>query len=213
MHPALILRRGTGFVATLLLLAHAGGVGAQEAARRTFPEGIRTGIGYAAVVPEVMAGASAWHLLGSGRFGVFADVKASVPDLARDGDFCPEAVGTCTIRDVDERHVDVKLRDVSQYRMLNAGVMITAGPEIAFLLGGGVARRSRYREYAEVVDDIELVSTDDGTYWVPFDPASEWGAQAVVGVLMRLSGRVVVRFGYETAPGGMSVGGYWTFGR
>lgn len=213
MHPALIVRRGSGFVATFLVLLNVGAAGAQEAPRRTFADGIRTGIGYAAVVPEVMAGASAWHLLGSGRLGVFVDVKASVPDLADDGDFCPEAVGSCVIRDVEERHVDVKLRDVDQYRMVNAGVMVAAGPEIAFLLGGGVARRSRYREYAEVVHDIEFMSTDDGTYWVPFDPASEWGAQAVLGVLMRLGSRVVVRFGYETAPGGMSVGGYWTFGR
>jgi hypothetical protein len=192
-------------------LLHGEEVVGQTAPRRDFEHGMRSGIGYTAVIPDVMAGIGAWHVVGSGRFGVFADAKMSYPDLGNDSDYCPAVILPCTVEDIEAEGIHLELRDVDQFAIFNVGAMIVVGPEISFLVGAGPVRHSRFREYADIVNDLDLLITDDGTFWVPREPASEWGAQAVVGALMRLGGRVVIRFGYETSPGGISVGGYWAF--
>jgi len=84
-------------------------------------------------------------------------------------------------------------------------------PEFAVLLGGGVVRRTMYREYFHNEEDQVARITDSGGYYGPHDMDPSWGAQFVVGLLLRLGQNLVVRFGYETEPGGMSVGGYWVF--
>jgi len=212
MRPASIVRWSTAFLALICaLLLQGRDLAGQTPPRRYFRSGIRTGIGVTPVIPDVMAGAGAWHLFGSGRFGAFADAKMSFPDLKNDVDYCPDVVVPCTVPDVEAQRFDIKLRDVDQYLVFNAGGVVTAGPEVAFLLGVGAARHARFGEYSDGTNDPELRITDDGSYWAPHVPASEWRAQAVLGVLMRLGSRIVVRFGYETAPGGISAGGYWVF--
>lgn len=210
--PHDIVRRTSVSVATLaLLLASAGAVATQQAPRRTFESGMRTGIGYTAVMPDAMAGIGAWHLFGSGRLGAFADAKLSHPDLTKDEEYCPPAISPCTAATVRATRPEIWLQDKDQFLIVNAGLVINATPEISFLAGAGPVRRARYTEFASIALDPDEFITNSGAYWVPEAPRTVWEVQAVVGMLMRLSGRIVVRFGYETAPGGMSAGGYLAF--
>ncbi len=213
MRHASIVRRGVVILASLLILLRGGELEGQANRRADFEGGMRTGIGYSAVIPDVMAGVGAWHLFGSGRFGVFADAKKSFPGLEDDGDYCPPAIPSCTVPDVERDRLDPKLRDVDEYLIFNLGGVIRVGGEIAFLLGIGPVRHARFREYFDSANDPEFLITQDGSYWAPHEPASEWTAQAVVGTLIRLSNRIVLRFGYERGPGGISFGGYWTLSR
>jgi hypothetical protein len=198
--------------ATLSALLSVGGLQGQALSRRTFEAGIRTGVGYTPVVPHVMLGAGAWHLFGGGKFGVFADAKTTHPRYRSDKDYCPPAIEPCTVPAVEDLRFDLKLRDVADYVIFNAGAVVPLGPEFAVLAGAGVVRRTRFREYYDGALDPDFLITEDGSYYAPHEPATSWGAQAVVAMLIRISGRVVLRFGYERGPGGMSLGGYWALG-
>lgn len=213
MRPASIIRRNAPGMAFFWILLLQGGAlaGQTTGYRRDFDGGIRSGVGYTAVMPDAMVGVGAWHLFGSGRFGMFADAKTSFPDLRDDGDYCPAEIGSCTVADIEANRIEVKIRDVDQYLIFNVGAMITLGPELAFLLGVGPVRHARFREFSDLANDPGFTITDDGTYWAPHESTPQWGTQAVLGLLMRLGSRIVVRFGYETSPGGMSAGGYWVF--
>jgi len=208
LRAAVLSRRFAVVAPVVLLLLPLMSAAGQTPPRRDFKNGMRTGIGYTAAMPDAMAGAGVWHLFGSGRFGAFADAKTSFPDLTRDQDYCPVQVSPCTVADIQDLRSELKLREVDQYVIVNAGLVIRAGPEVSFLIGAGRARHSRLVEFADIVNDPEFLVTEDGTYWAPGTPMEEWSVQAVVGALMRLGNHVVVRFGYETKPGGLSLGGY-----
>lgn len=207
--PHDILRRTRALVAPLALLAAlAGDAQAQQAPRRDFESGMRTGVGYSMVMPDVMAGVGAWHLFGTGRLGAFVDAKMSYPDLTKDEEYCPAAVSPCTVATVRATRPEIWLRDQDQFLIFNAGLVINAAPEMSFLVGAGHVRRARYNEFATLSSDPSEFLTHSGAYWVPEDPRTVTEVQAVLGMLMRLGSRVVLRFGYETAPGGLSGGGY-----
>ena len=195
------------------LLLFASGTEGQTPVRHGFGTGMHTGFGYTAVIPDVKAGVGAWHLLGAGRIGVFADVKMSWPRVQDDGDYCPDVIASCTVPDIEVQRIDLKLKDADEYLIVNVGGIFAPEPEYAFLLGLGPVRHSRYREYYDGSVDTDILITQDGSYWAPYDPTSEWTVQFVAGVLIRLGNAVVLRFGYERAPGGISFGGYWVLGR
>jgi len=193
------------------LLLAGGNLHAQAPAGRTFESGMRTGIGYTAVIPDVMGGVGFWRFLGDGRFGVFSDFKLTVPSIEGDREYCPSAILDCRVPWVEAERNDVTIRDIDEYLLFNAGAVMAVTPEFAFLLGGGVVRHSLYREFFHDEEDQEARITDSGGYYVPQDPGSSWSPQVVVGVLVRLGQNLVFRFGYETEPDGLSVGGYWVF--
>lgn len=207
--PHDILGRTRALVAPLALFAALGGdAQAQQAPRRDFESGMRTGVGYSMVMPDVMAGVGAWHLFGTGRLGAFLDAKMSYPDLTKDEEYCPASISPCTAANVRATRPEIWLRDQDQFLIFNGGLVINAAPEMSFLVGAGHVRRARYTEFASIALDPDEFITDSGAYWAPEDPRTVTEIQAVVGVLMRLGSRIVLRFGYETAPGGLSGGGY-----
>jgi hypothetical protein len=178
---------------------------------RTFESGMRTGIGYTPVIPDVMGGVGVWRVTGPWGLGAFAESKVTVPGIEGHRWYCPPELQECRVGWVETRRNDVVMQDIDEYLLFNAGVMKVLTPEFAVLLGGGMVRRSMYREYFHDEEDQILRITDSGGYYVPFDDLSSWGGQLVVGALLRLGQNLVVRFGYETGPGGMSLGGYWVF--
>lgn len=194
-------------------LAPGGALRGQSSSRRDFDLGIRSGVGYVGAIPEAAAGVGAWHLFDGGQYGVFVDAKMTLPSVSSDGDYCPAGINPCAVPDIEVDRFDHVLRDLDEFLLFNAGGMMTLSPEVAVLLGAGLARHSRYREYFDGSVDTDLLVTGDGSYFAPYDPESEWTAQWVVGMLFRLSNRIVLRFGYERAPGGISFGGYWAFAR
>ncbi len=214
MRMSFVSRSGVAVLASLsLLLLSGAGLLGQAAPQRTFEIGMRTGVGYTGAIPDAAVGVGVWHLFGSGRFGVFADAKTTFPSKRDNGDYCPEELTSCTVPDIEAERIDIVLRDVDEYLLFNLGGLITVSPEIAFLLGAGPVRHSRIREYFDGATGADYLITDDGSYYAPHVPASSWTAQFVVGTLIRLGNRLVVRFGYERGPGGISFGGYWVFSR
>jgi hypothetical protein len=195
-----------------LLLAGGGELkGQAPPVGRTFDSGMRTGIGYTPVIPDVMGGVGFWRTVGSRGFGVFSDFKLTVPSIEGDREYCPAELQDCRVSWVEANRNDQTMRDIDEYLLFNVGAMKVLTPEFAVMVGGGMVRHSRYREYFHNEEDQVARITDSGAYYVPQDELAAWGPQLVVGLLVRLGQNLVFRFGYESEPGGMSAGGYWVF--
>lgn len=174
---------------------------------RDFRTGMSTGIGYTAALPDVHAGVGAWHMFGGTPFGIFADAKMTVGSLRDEPTYCPPEFTSCTVEFVEESaRNDVFIRDDDEFRIINAGAMYAVTPEFVFMLGAGAAQKRTIREY---FDEEEEPITETGQFFVDHstDPSTE--IQAVAGMLIRAGNNLAFRFGYETAPGGMSLGGYF----
>lgn len=188
----------------VMLASSAAGADAQVS--RDFHTGMRTGIGYAAVFPDVLAGASVWHLFAGRTFGIFADAKLTLSDLRDDPRHCPSVITPCTVEAAEATRNDVFIRDDDEYRILNVGGIYAITGEFMLLLGAGAVQSRTVREY---FDDSEEPITETGTYFVDHEPDPELSMQIVAGMIMRAGNRLAFRFGYETAPGGMSFGAYF----
>lgn len=200
----------TGSALSLLLLCGFAMDGsAQVVPDRNLQTGMRTGIGYNGAVPDAAAGAGVWHFLGESRFGAFVDGKMSTSNIADDDTYCPAALSQCTVSYVTETRTnfDFLLRDHDEWLAFNAGGMYAVTPEFALMLGAGLVRQTRFREF--VTDEEELWITSTGTFIVDRAPDEDWGAQAVVGGLLRMGSSLAGSFAYETRNRGISVGLYW----
>lgn len=188
----------------VVLLAVTGGSLAAQA--RNFGAGMNTGIGYTAAFPDVHAGVGFWHFFGTSQFGVFADAKTTIGTLRDEPTHCPAGIDPCTVDFVETQRNDLFIRDKDEFRIVNAGAMYAITPEFAFMLGAGAAQKRSIREY---FDEEEQPITETGQFFVNHDPDLSTEIQAVVGMLIRAGNRLAFRFGYETAPGGMSLGAYF----
>jgi hypothetical protein len=192
-------------IATALFLHLADAAGAAAQIGRDFHNGMRTAIGYSGVLPDAAAGIGVWHMV-STRYGIFADAKMT-PTSRRDHEMhCPPAVVPCTVAQVEQEFVHLIIRDDDEHVIFNVGGMYAITREFMFMLGGGVARTRSVREY---FDESEEPITDTGQYFVDHDPDPDTSLQLVAGMMIRAGQRLAFRFGYETVPGGMSLGGYF----
>jgi hypothetical protein len=215
---------GAGAAASLAVLfapavVPEAGLGAQLAQEvRDFHQGMRFGIGYAAVYPDAALGASAFMNFPARRFGLFADVKMTPGTVQDEPSFCPPPtrppnLDRCTVETVQfEWPVDFQLRDVNEFLIFNAGGFYSITDEFAILLGAGWVRRHDFREFTEMVpDDEDWRVSDTGAYYAPFTEEGVWGAQGVLGLMFRAGNNLVFRFGVDTEPSGFAVGIYWAF--
>jgi hypothetical protein len=202
--PALI---GTVVGSVMVLTTLASSVAAQTRPARNFRTTMTTGVGYAGAVPDALAGVGAFRFLGGSGLGVFGDVKLTLPSLTRDGDYCPPALDDCSTAWVTSERNDQDLGITNEWIVANAGVLYALTPELAVMAGAGIARQKRYREFFHDESDPTARLTPTGGYYV--DEDAGWTPQAVGGLLFRAGMRLAFRFGYETAPGGMSFGVYF----
>ena len=177
-----------------------------------FETGLTTGIGYTAQYPDATVGVGIWRLFGSNRsFGVFADAKGTRSSMDEDQNFCPPDLSVCGLEGVPGRHLPMV--DYNEYRIFNAGGMYAPTDGFAFFLGAGVVQHTRLHEFFDPAEEVDERITPEGYYIVPGARQEYWTQQAVVGILLRFTTRLAVRMGYESAPGGMSVGGYFLMDR
>jgi len=183
---------------------------------RDFRSGMSTAVGYTGVLADALLGAGAWHILSGTPYGVFVDWKMTGGSVRDDENYCPAGarppvVPTCTIAAVESRWNDFPIRDVQEFLIFNLGGIYVLTPELALLAGAGAVRPRITREYSELIDreaGEEPRVSDLGIYFAPENEGDEWTSQLVLGALLRAGPRLVFRVGYETAPGGFSVGGY-----
>lgn len=191
----------------LLMAGAAPDLAAQTRPTRNFRAGMTTGVGYTGALPEALAGAGAFHFFGTTGVGVFGDVKLTLPSLTRGGNYCPPGLGACSTAWVASERNDQDLGITDEWIVANAGALYALTPEFAVLAGAGIARKESYREfYHDEADPAERI-TPTGGYYVDDDEG--WTPQLVAGMLFRAGPRLAFRFGYETAPGGMSFGVYF----
>lgn len=200
-------------VAACLLLLWCSPADAQPVPERNFRAGMLNGIGYTAVPPDVVAGGvGGWRFFGERGIGVFLDGKMTTSRLSRRSEYCPEALGECTLEWVEfNRPADSPLRNEREWVILNGGGMYALTPEFAVMLGAGAARLHRIWEFvddAAFPDDPRDPITERGNYFVDHAAGPEWKLQGVIGLLLRAGPRLAFRFGYESGPGGLSVGAY-----
>jgi hypothetical protein len=213
-------RRGTMGMVSFMVLALMGLVPHMSKAQsvptpgRTFQDGMRVGIGYSALLPDVALGGGGWVLLPGRAFGFFAEGKRTATRLGSHEDYCPPTISPCTVAEARRRWNDVELRDIDEYAILNVGIVYALNRELAFLVGGGRAQHRVIREFVEALEPGEAFRVSQGgAYFVPLDEDVPWTTQLVVGMLFRANSSFSLRAGYETAARGMSVGAYWTPGR
>lgn len=175
---------------------------------RAFGSGMNYGIGYTAALPEAALGAGGFAFFGDSRLGVFADFKITVPSLSGDQFYCPAPVNPCTVDFVEANRNDAELQIIDEWMVFNGGAMYAITPELAVLLGAGIVEKTRFREFFHDEQDPAERITPTGGYYVDDEEGSGWEPQFVGGVLFRAGRRLAFRIGYETAPGGMSVGAY-----
>lgn len=206
--PAVIVRR-TILLAAAVASFTAAPLTAQNARpQRDFNAGLRTGVGYSGVMPDAILGIGAYHLF-RGPMGVFADLKATaISGIRHDDEYCPPAITQCTAGWVVSERNDQLVNDPREWLAFNAGIVYAFTPEFALLLGGGMARESRFREYFDDNVDPDLRVTFSGAYFVDDDVGPEWKPQAVGGVLLRAGRNLAFRVSYESAIGGLGVGAY-----
>jgi hypothetical protein len=179
---------------------------AQDGTPRNFHSGMAWGFGYSGTIPEAYAGAGGWHFLKGRGIGVFADGKITVPSFTGHRNFCPASLQQCSITWVEQNRNDFAITDENEWLIINGGGMYAFTPEFALMLGAGMARLKRVREYVDPEEDSSIRITEQGNYYVPHDPEHSWTAQGVVGLLLRAGNRLALSLGYETAPRGMTIG-------
>jgi hypothetical protein len=199
----------SSLLAALALAAAVAPLDAQTRPARAFGSGMRYGFGYTAAVPEAVLGAGGFAFFGDSRFGVFTDFKLTMPRLTGDDNYCPPQIAsTCTVDYVIAERNDAEIRIADDWLLFNGGAMYAVTPELVVMAGAGIARRSTYREFFHDEQDAAERITPTGGYYVDDDDGSGWEPQFVGGVMFRAGPRLAFRFGYETAPGGMSIGAY-----
>jgi hypothetical protein len=166
-----------------------------------------TGFGYTGAVPRAEIGVGAFHLLGWNRLGVFADAKMTLGSVRDNVDYCPPAVTTCDVEWAESNRNDLFVRDIDEWLIVNAGLIRAVTPELALMAGGGAARRMRFREYYDDVAIGDPITPNRG-YFVDDPRFDGWVTNFAVGAMFRVHRHAALRFGYETAPGGLSLGGY-----
>ena len=166
-----------------------------------------TGFGYTGAVPKAEIGVGVFHFLGRKGLGVFADAKMTLGSIQDKEDYCPPAVATCDVSWAESNRNDLFVRDIDEFLIVNAGVIQAVTRELALMAGAGAARRTRFREYYDDVSIGDPITPNRG-YFVDDPRFDGWIANFAVGAMFRVHRHAALRLGYETAPGGLSLGGY-----
>ena len=190
----------TRIAALAVLLLAPGVVAAQSSGPAVF------GIGYAANAPDLMVGAAVWGLIpGLDGWGLYADAKLDPDDPSADDFF----VAGLTPGEIDTQYPDdEEFAQEDRWRSFNVAVVRVVTPELMLYGGGGYAARDAYRQYL----DPERSRGNFGFYWVEDADASTTELNLMVGALLRVSSRLRLQFGGETAPRGFTVGASLVFG-
>ncbi|TVR64908.1 MAG: hypothetical protein EA422_05440 [Gemmatimonadales bacterium] len=158
-----------------------------------FGDGRLLGVGYTGVIPDAAAGAGVLFFPSESRLGFFAEGKTTWGTLRDEPSFLddPGTFGPGISR----------LRKEDEWNVFNGGVVLALNPDFAVLIGGGLAQRTRFVEFVDVAEEFSFLVEDP--------QKSGNRPNGVVGFVLRVGSQVALRFGMESDPRMVSLGGYF----
>ncbi|TVP58729.1 MAG: hypothetical protein EA351_03025 [Gemmatimonadales bacterium] len=200
-------------VLTAMILVVPNPAEAQVSAERDLSSGMRTGVGYAASAPDMLLGASVFHLFSDGGFGAVIDFKMGHETIKGDPAYIDEWT---TAWVMENRPNDTPLRSGperntrhDEWMVVNLGVIRPLTGDFAVILGAGAGNRSAIDEF----DTAEVGVTPTQWYYVTNEEASGWELNLHGSAVIKAGQNVLLRFGYDRGPRMISFGGYWALPR
>lgn len=167
----------------------------------------RIGVGYVANAPSIFTGLAAWGVFDVlGGLGLYVDTKYDFDTPAEESDF----VSDLTLAEVEAAPGQTFHFDESGWWSANVALVRPVSPELMLYLGGGYAHEDRYLRYADPTEQV--VEGQQGWYWVHDAEASGARLNVLGGAFFRLGQNLVLQFGFDTKPSGLSVGASYTVG-
>jgi hypothetical protein len=181
-------------LSAMMLLGWSAGSGeAQEGVG--LQEGPQWLVGFTAKPPQQLLGGGIAAILSpSGRWGFLADGRVSTD--GPQSRFLRPGVEAGTWPSGARKET---------WANVNTALLRTMTPELALYLGGGLSWRIASFAQYERWEENQPVDM----YWVETEGTGELQGNLVVGGLFRMASRIVLQFGWQTAPGGFTVGGYF----
>jgi hypothetical protein len=152
-------------------------------------------VGYSAKPPQQLLGGGLAAILSpSGRWGFLTDGRISTD--GPESRFLRSSVEAGTLPSGFRKET---------WANVNAAVLRAMTQELGLYAGGGLSwRTAAYAQYERWEEGLPV-----DMYWVENEGAGEVEANLVVGGLLRMASRVFVQFGWQTAPSGFTVGGFF----
>jgi hypothetical protein len=158
------------------------------------------GIGFVANAPDAMTGAGGYVILPRlGGFGLYLDAKSDPTDPSSNVAFEKGLTGAQVRDQVPENEF---IKDESRWQSVNVALVRPFNPYLILYAGVGLAKRTVFELYEEPSQTWGL----GGVLWVEAPDREETRANFMVGTILRLGARISTQFGFETQPGGVTVG-------
>lgn len=174
------------------------GAGGQEVDQARF------GIGFVANAPRQMVGGGGYVVLPVlGGLGLYVDGKVDIDSPAKDRAFVEGLTSEEVEQDPDYSGTRFLKREMSWYRSFNAALV---RPLNRFLMVYGGAGYSQGEQYALYDIPTGEVGEIGRAMWVRDPRGDKNRVNVLFGAMFRLSSLVSTHFGFETEPGGVTVG-------
>jgi hypothetical protein len=185
------------------LLALAAPAGAQEAVLEP-----HFGAGVVVLAPHQTIGVSAQALSPRmGGIGIYVDAKFDrSPPPSRE----PEFNRAITAEVAEYQYGDRLVTEEDSWRSVNVALIRPVVPELLLLyLGAGYSSQEHSRQYYDPSGERGL----QGMYWVQDPDRSGSRLNLLGGAFFRVNQRLLVQFGVETRPRGMTAGAVYMLSR
>jgi len=189
------------FAGSLLALAVPGRAQAQEPVLES-----HIGAGFVVLAPHQYMGFSAQAVsLRLGGIGIYVDAKFDTSPPSKEEEFDP----SLTAEEAEDQFGDELFEEKDSWQSVNVALIRPVIPELLLYLGAGYSSQERYQQY---YDDSQVRGLH-GFYWVEDPRDSGNRLNLLGGAFFRISQNLLVQFGVETKPRGVTVGGVYTVSR
>lgn len=167
------------------------------------------GLGYTGNAPKVLGGGAAYVLFPDfGGIGIYVDAKFDVSGPRKELGFQEGMTAEELLSALPAESEATFNTEESEWWSANVALMRPLTPSFIVYLGGGLTNRKRYQNY-NIPNDPE--GNPDGLgvgglIWVEEPRREERNLNLMFGTFMRLSSRISTQFGWETEPGGVTIG-------
>lgn len=164
------------------------------------------GAGFVVLAPHQYIGFSAQALtLRLGGIGIYVDAKFDRTPPSEDAEFDP----SMTAEEAEDRFGDELFLEEDSWQSINVALLRPVIPELLLYLGAGYSSQEHYRQYFDPSEERGL----EGFYWVEDPRGSGNRLNLLGGAFFRISQSLLVQFGVETKPRGVTVGAVYTVSR